>query len=122
MSAAPFRGLRPPLPPAELRGRVLAACHAVLAAEARPDLVDRLWLSRAARAAWLAAVLVLLAANLMVAWTPAGGDGELRGTPSAYRWASEEVDLRPLPWRPRPERSTWATFRHGARPPLPELE
>ena len=61
-----LRGIAPPAPPSELRGRVLA--HAALALERRPerDRWSELRWSRPARWAWAAAVVVLAIANLIL--------------------------------------------------------
>lgn len=80
----PFRHLEPPPPPDQLRGITLAAAERALAAEARPDPWDRLWRSPAARLAWAAATILLLAGHLVLSLdsvTPrpliAAPDGEL---------------------------------------------
>lgn len=59
-------GLRPPDPPAELRGQVVAAAAAALASGAGADIWTRLWTSRPLRLAWGATVVALVLAHVVV--------------------------------------------------------
>ena len=61
-----LRRHRPPTAPEALADRITAAVGA-LAAPATVAWSDRLWFSRAARLAWAAAVLLLLAAEIALA-------------------------------------------------------
>ncbi|MGD2115152.1 MAG: hypothetical protein PVG07_08865 [Acidobacteriota bacterium] len=73
----PFRGLRPPGAPAELRRRTLDAARAAPAdpvgpPEPHPRVVtDRLWESRPLRLAWALLVVALLGVNLLLDASPA---------------------------------------------------
>jgi hypothetical protein len=59
-------GLLPPEPPHELQVRVLRGATATLSRPPRRDVWTRIWANRPLRVAWAAAVLVLLAANVVV--------------------------------------------------------
>lgn len=94
---SPFSSLRPPRAPAELRGRVLAACREAAAEVAEP-LLDRLWRSRPLRRAWLVTVAALAMANLAV--LPASPDrGAIRSSAGvAQSRLSEELGLQRWWW------------------------
>lgn len=127
MSGTPFEGLRPPGPPAALRDRVLAACSRAITAppEADETWVDRLWTSRTARAAWLATVLLLAAANLLLVGAGTRPVRQAGWRPAVARPAAGEEALHGWPARlgaRSPARATWSEpWPAGARPPA-ELE
>jgi hypothetical protein len=61
-----FTGLEPPPPPAHLREASLRAARAAFAEAPVPDVWTRLVRSPAARIAWAASVMLLVAANLLL--------------------------------------------------------
>lgn len=63
--------LRPPLPPENLRSRVLGAAATGLVEAATPDRWSRIWFHRGLRVAWAAVVILLLVGHALVA-LPAG--------------------------------------------------
>ena len=66
------RGLEPPQPPTDLRTKVLAAARRSMVDQPTRDIWSAVWNSRGVRAAWAAAVMLLLAGHAMVA--PGKGD------------------------------------------------
>ncbi len=116
MSRDLLAGLRPPLPPPELRARVLAAAHRAAPTVASPSrqresLLDRLWAARWLRLTWLGAVLVLLALHADLA----GHDAPTRVPRPSYAETAGDggFDL----FRPRPSPWTLAQFRHPTTEP-----
>ncbi len=61
-----FPGLEPPPPPADLRGRALAAARQRMTETPAPDPWSRIWNSRSVRLAWAAAVILLLVGNVLI--------------------------------------------------------
>lgn len=88
-----FTGLgRPKLPPG-LKPRILTRARS--AARSRPPLTDLLWESRRLRWAWAAMVVLLFAAQLILAApliSPPGGPAD----PPAGPLAAAEPDLAPF--------------------------
>ncbi len=119
MSRPLFRGLRPPRAPGELRARVLAACADAASAESADGLLDRLWQSRVARRAWLAAVVVLVLANLAVRRPPLDGGRRGAAPVAASVELRHEIGLSPW-WWPGAGGATWAEL--GAAEGWPGLE
>ena len=58
--------LEPPLPPPELRARVLAAAGSRAAVERVSDVWTKIWENRMLRWAWAASVLALIAGHLIL--------------------------------------------------------
>lgn len=116
MSEVPFSGLRPPRAPAELRGRVLAACAETAARGESDGFLDLLWRSRGARWAWLILVATLLSANLVALRPPAGDSAARRGRLAAGFAASLD-DAMPGWWRARGLAPTWADLGPAPGPP-----
>ena len=106
MRNSPFTSLRPPRAPAELRGRVLAACREA-AAEKAQGLLDRIWQSRQMRRAWLVVVIVLWLANLAVLPSPDGGGEPRVSTVAARAELAEELGLARW-WWPAAGSTRWA--------------
>lgn len=115
----PFRGLRPPAAPADLRRRALAAAHAVPVAASgkaprdRRNLTDRLWESRPLRLAWVLVFFLLLGAN---AYLDTRGRNAPQPHVEAARGRTTLIDARALMLRAMldaPE--TPATARGGRR-------
>lgn len=73
-----FEGLESPPPPPGLREAALRAGRAALTAAPSPDRWTALLNNRGLRVAWLAAVLVLTAANALVPGGRAEGPGPVR--------------------------------------------
>jgi hypothetical protein len=67
-----MEGLEPPLPPPELRSKVLAAARQRMKAEETPDVWSRVWNHRGLRLAWAATVAVLLAGHILATSSPLG--------------------------------------------------
>lgn len=108
-----FAGWSPTEPPSQVKERVLAAARRA-DVPARRRLEDRLWGSRPARIAWLAAAAALVAFNL---WLPTPADNN----PPGSTVASSPVDFDPvlasMIARHPPTRTTWADQRQL----MPEL-
>lgn len=86
-----FEGLESPLPPPGLREAALRAGRAALTTAAAPDRWTALLHNRGLRVAWLTAVLLLSAANVLVPASRADGPGPTR------RLDPEVADIGRLP-------------------------
>jgi hypothetical protein len=91
-------GLKPPLPPPELRSKALAAAREQLTAEAVPDVWSRIWNSRGIRLAWAASVMVLLVGHILATLSPAKASTSVDPSLVAEHRVDEDyVDLlRPI--------------------------
>ena len=69
-------GLTPPVPPSELRGRVLTAARDAMARGDSPDMWTRIWESRPARLAWAASIGALIFAHLVIGGSVSAGPAE----------------------------------------------
>lgn len=85
----PFRDLRVPEPPDDLRRGVLGRARAALKRGQRPDLWTRLWESRRARLIWAASTFALVLCHLLV---PAGGAGPAKEPSTSALAAREESE------------------------------
>jgi hypothetical protein len=86
----PFRGMRAPRAPSDLRQRVLHAATDALELEEPQTIWDRIWESRAAGRSWATLTLALLVAHVGLALVtdPANSARDLR---SAERRHAREV-------------------------------
>lgn len=101
----PLTGLRAPGAPARLAARVLEAAREPLRDADLPRVWDRVWDSRALRAAWAATTLVLALAHVALSVAPGGG----RSSPAvAERDRADELrevlELPTVEISPRAER------------------
>ena len=89
--------LETPRPPDALRERVLERAGAALDHRSAPDAWTRIYSSRPLRAAWAAAVLGLIAANLLLPH----GTGSSAGEPLTVSSARQLPELRDVVSVPR---------------------
>lgn len=90
----PFRGLRPPVAPAELEERALRAAGQATPVAA-PSVWQRLWESRGARLCWATAVASLLIAHAVLSL--GGSPPPVTQTPVfAVTAAVSELGLEPV--------------------------
>jgi hypothetical protein len=116
----PFRGMRPPRTPSDLRQRVLSAATDALAAEERRTVWDRIWESRAAGRTWATVTLGLLVAHAGLSLMT-GTPGSPRDSRAAERrQVRKQLDLPVVEISPRAAALALGGSSRANREPRPD--